>query len=217
MRVPPQFRKKTALEFSTPEVRCMKAGCYSSIDDMMDAIMKSATRNDKENNLSSTNQESTEAASSSGKISWKVDRATQELHVKFCGNVEQHGMVIQAVSRDLKNILGITTIIDCQNAEQRQDSWENFNSGFHDDQQHTSELTVVKTSGQWPADVNAGSHTMFLYCDLVQDETLGDTQTALLRSIHLESFFSRKRRREVNHLSFSNLQRKPIYNFSQSL
>ena len=105
----------------------------------------------------------------------------------------------------------MTTIIDCQNAEQRQDSRENFNSGFHGDQQHTSELTNVKTSGQWPVDVNAGSHTMFLYCDLVQNETLGDTQTALLRSIPLESLFSTKRRREVNHRSFSNLQWKPIY------
>ena len=138
MRVPPQFRKKLALEFSTPEVRYKKAGCYSSIDDIMDAIMKSATRNDKENNLSATNNESTEATSPSGKISWEVDGATQELHVKFCGNVEQHGLVIQAISQDWRNNLGRTTIIDCQNAEQRQGSRENFNSGFHDNQQHIS-------------------------------------------------------------------------------
>ena len=59
MRVPPQFRKEPALEFSTPEVRYIKGGCYSSIDDMMDAIMKSAMRNDKENKLLPTNQEST--------------------------------------------------------------------------------------------------------------------------------------------------------------
>ena len=105
----------------------------------------------------------------------------------------------------------MTTIIDCQNAEQRQVSKKNFNSGFHDDQQHSSGLRVVKTSGQWPVDVNAGSHTMFLYCDLVQNETLGDRHTALLRSIPLESLFSTKRRREVNHRSFSNLQWKRIY------
>ena len=211
MRVPPQFRKEPALEFSTPEVHYIKAGCSSSIDDIMDAIMKSAARKDKGNNLSPTNQESTEAASPSGKISWKVDRATQEFHVKFCGNVEQDCLVIQAISKDLKNILGMTTIIDCQNAEQRQDSNKNFNSGFYGNQQHTSELTVVKTSWQWPVDLNAGSHTMFLFCDLVRNETLGDTQTALLRSIPLESLFSTKRRKEVNHRSFSNLQWKRIY------
>ena len=90
MRVPPQLRKEPALEIRTPEVGYIKAGCYSSIDDIMDAIMKSATKNDKEHNLSPINQESTEASSPSGKISWKVDSATQEIHVKFCGNVEQH-------------------------------------------------------------------------------------------------------------------------------
>ena len=118
MKVPPQFRKELALEFSTPELRYIKADCYSSIDDIMDAIMKSATRNDKEISLSPTNQESTEAASPSGKISRKVDWATQELHVMFCGNVEQHGLVIQAISQDFRNILGKTTIINCRNAEQ---------------------------------------------------------------------------------------------------
>ena len=85
---------------------------------------------------------------------------------------------------------------------------KNFNSGFRDEQRHTSELTVVKTSGQWPVDVNAGSHTMSWYCDLVQNETLGDTQTVLLRSIRIECLFSTKRKREVNHRSFSNLHWK---------
>ena len=46
MRVPRQFRKEPAMKFSTPEVRYMKAGCYSSIDD----IMKSATQNSNEKN-----------------------------------------------------------------------------------------------------------------------------------------------------------------------
>ena len=71
MRVMPQFRKEPALKVSTPEVRHIKAGCYSSIDDIMGAIMKNATRNDKEK-LS---------------LSWKVDRATHELQITFCGNV----------------------------------------------------------------------------------------------------------------------------------
>ena len=34
-------------------------------------------------------------------------------------------------------------------------------------------------------------HTMFLYCDLVQNETLGDTQTALLRSFTTPAFLQR--------------------------
>ena len=40
------------MKFSTQEVRCMKVGCYSSIDDIMDAIKKSATENTKEKILS---------------------------------------------------------------------------------------------------------------------------------------------------------------------
>ena len=52
MRVPRQFRKEPTMKFSTSEVRYIKAGCYSSIDDIMDAIMKSATGNRKEKFLS---------------------------------------------------------------------------------------------------------------------------------------------------------------------
>ena len=92
-------------------------------------------------------------------------------------------MVIRAKSKDLKNILGLTTVIDCQYGEQRQKSGKNFDGNCQDDQQNQTDIAVVKNSGQWPVDLKAGSHTMFLYCDLVQNETPGDTQTALLRSI----------------------------------
>ena len=212
MRVPRQFRREPAMKFSTSEVRYMKAGCYSSIDDINDTIMKSGTGNSKEKTLGPNIQQYKDAPSQSTNISWKVDKATQELRVKYYGNVEKHGLVIQAISQDLKNILGMTTIIDCQNAEQRQKSNKSVDGKFHDDQQNISELTVVKNVGIWPVDVNAGSHTMFLYCDLVQNETLGDTQTAFLRSIPLDSFSSTNQiRREVNHRSFSNLQSKRIY------
>ena len=54
---------------------------------------------------------------------------------------------------------------------------------------------------------------MFLFCDLVQTEILGDTQTALLRSIPLEGFSctDNRERKEVDHRSFSNLLWKRIY------
>ena len=155
------------MKFSTPEVRYIKAGCYSSIDDIMDAIMKSATGNSKEKVLSPNIQQNREAPIQSTNIYWKVDKTTQELMVMFYGNVEKHGLVVQAISQDLKNLLGMTTIIDCQNAQQRQKSNNTVDGKFHDDQQNISELTVVKNFGHWPNDVNAGSHTMFLYCDLV--------------------------------------------------
>ena len=143
MRVPRQFRKEPTIKFSTPEVRYIKAGCYSSIDVIMDAIMKSATGKSKKI-LSPNIQQNKDAPSQSTNISWKVDKATQELSVKYYGNVEKHGLVIQAISQDLKNILGMTTTIDCQNAEQRQKSNNTVDGKFHDDQQNISELTVVK-------------------------------------------------------------------------
>ena len=107
----------------------------------------------------------------------------------------------------LKNILVLTTIIDWQNAEQRQKSNITVEGNFQDDQQNISELVVVKNFGHWPVDVNAGSYTMFLYCNLFQNETLDDAQTALLRSNPLDSLSSTNQyRRGVIHRSFSKLQ-----------
>ena len=97
MRVPRQFRIEPAMKFSTPEVRHIKAGCYSSIDDIMEAIMKSATGNSYEKILSPNIQQSKDAPSQPTNISWKVDKATQELRVEYYGNVEKHGLVIQAI------------------------------------------------------------------------------------------------------------------------
>ena len=86
MRVPQQFRAvKRALTFTAPEVRYIKPGCYFSIDDIMEAIVKSATRNDNEKLLPPTTQHRTDTTSRSTNISWKVDKARQELHVKFWG------------------------------------------------------------------------------------------------------------------------------------
>ena len=215
MGVPRQFRKEPAMKFGTPEVRYIKAGCYSSVDDIKDAIMECTTGNSNEKVLSPNIQQNKEAPSQSTNLSSKIDKATQELRVKFYGNVEKHDLVIQAISQDLKNIPGKSTIIDCQNAEQWAATEEKHtvDGKFHDDQQNTSELTVVKNVGHWPVDVNAGSHTIFLYCDLVQNETLGDAQTALLRSIPLNSLSSTNQfSREVNHRSFSNLQWKEFTN-----
>ena len=95
MRVPRQFRaEKPALTFTAPEVRYIKPGCYSSIDDIMQAIVKSATMK----NFPPTTQHPTDTTSRSTNNSWNVDRVTQELHVKFWGNLEQNGLVIRAKS-----------------------------------------------------------------------------------------------------------------------
>ena len=72
-----------------------------------------------------------------------------------------------AVSNDLKTISGTDVLIDCQ--------LQNCHETEAPDQIASEIVKVVKQVGRWPIDLNAGSHTMFLYCDLVQNETLGDT------------------------------------------
>ena len=44
---------------------------------------------------------------------------------------------------------------------------------------------MIKQFGNYPVDLTAGCRTMFVYCDLVQNEILGDTQTALLKAVPL--------------------------------
>ena len=144
MRVSRHFRNEPAMKFSTPVVRYIKADSYSSTDDITDAIMKNATGNSKQKVSSPNIQQKKDAPSQSTNISSKVDKATQKLRGKYYGNVEKHGLVIQGISQDSKYILGMTTINDCQNAEQRQKSNNTDDGMFHDDQQKNSELTVVK-------------------------------------------------------------------------
>ena len=88
----------------------------------MKAIVKCAdgelTVETSENNKN-TNGPSTARLPS---ISWKINCATQELQVKYVGNLKTHGLVIKAKSQDLKNILGTTTLIDCQNGDEKKRS-----------------------------------------------------------------------------------------------
>ena len=53
---------------------------------------------------------------------------------------------------------------------------------------------------------------MFVYCDLIQDEILGNTFTSLLRSIAINSTANRKLEdvATICHQSFSNLQWKDV-------
>ena len=65
----------------------------------------------------------------------------------------------------------------------------------------------------FPVDISGGRHTMFVYCDLIQDEILGNTFTSLLRTVALiantEDEETRKGSIISNH-SLSNLQWKTV-------
>ena len=170
MTVPRAFRSST-VQFTAPETKQIRTECNASIDSIMKAIFKTAT--DGRVKLDESMSKKTNDVSKSGlpSISWEVDCATQELQIKFVGNVKTHGLVVKAKSQDLKNILDTTTLIDCQS-----DASANEQPSERGD----DDGRIVQHEGQWPIDLNGVSHAMFVYCDLIQNETLGDVRTALL-------------------------------------
>ena len=201
MAIPAAFESQSpasTLPFYTAPVKHrLKPGCYTSVDSILASITKIAMGEEQigRKRISSSPDNVLSL------LSWKVDNVTRKLHVKFCGNHKQYGLRIFTESNDLRNILGTNVIIDC--GESQKEAVEEIDT-------ESASNTIVKHVGKWPVDLNAGSHTMFLYCDLVQNQTLGDKQTALLRSIPVKSLALVQTLGEMNHKSFSNLQWKRV-------
>ena len=95
-------------------------------------------------------------------VSWKVDPVSEKLEIFFTGQKTEDQFLMLFKSDDLSNTLGVTDTICCTLGKSR------------------------AVEGTYPVDIQGGRHTMFLYCDLIQNEILGDTQTALLRVIPLQ-------------------------------
>ena len=93
-------------------------------------------------------------------MTWWVDGQTQKLMIGF--DQSSRGW-ISLESPDLRAILGYEDPI------------------FQVDKDHTKPL-----ESKYPADLQAGRHMMFVYCDLVEGEILGDQKTPLLRAIPLQ-------------------------------
>ena len=118
-------------------------------------------------------------------VTWKVDKLSQTLKVYFEGS-KRECILLEATSNDLQNVLGMKTIIKSEASS-------------------SSVINNVKskTFGRFPIDLRGGCHTIFLYCDLVQNENLWDTQTALLRAIPLQID---QPGQHLNYQTFTNLQ-----------
>ena len=178
--------KSLGESFAPPSVVNKKRGIYSSIDLIMDSICKQVFRD----NLASSSKQFP--------ISWKIDAQTQTLRVKFSGRNDDR-LILKAKSADLRNILSMTTLVDCSsspsNAKDRsEDGNGGGGGGVHDAFQ-------TKSAGQYPTDLNAGCHTILIYCDLVQNQILGDCQTALLRAIPLPTFHHQNQPNDCKSLS----------------
>ena len=59
----------------------------------------------------------------------------------------------------------------------------------------------------YPVDIMGGCHTIFVYCDLIQDEAVGDKRTSLLRSVTLNETNASA---TTCYRSFSKLQWKTV-------
>ena len=69
----------------------------------------------------------------------------------------------------------------------------------------------------FPVDIAGGRHTMFVYCDLIQDEILSNTFTSLLRTVALIANTENEENRKgsiISYRSFSNLQWNTIVKYS---
>ena len=103
----------TTHKFIALEMRVIKTDCYSLIDSIMEETVKSTFNKRPINSKSST------VPSTGNKISvaegppmpppansWKVHKATLELHVKFTVYVKTDGMLVQPFSQNLKTLSG---------------------------------------------------------------------------------------------------------------
>ena len=68
--------------------------------------------------------------------------------------------------------------------------------------------------GNYPVDLTAGCHTMFVYCDFVQNEILGDTQTTLLRAVPLGD---NKRQRNFTRIQWRRVIKSSIHSLTIAL
>ena len=66
---------------------------------------------------------------------------------------------------------------------------------------------LSKTIGQFPIDLTGGCNTIFVYCNLVQNEFSGDSRTALLQAIPLtERPAAGNQQQQQNYRTFGNLE-----------
>ena len=125
-------------------------------------------------------------------LSWKLDAPSEALKVYYEGN-KQECMFLETISQDLQNVLGMKTFIDCS---------ENDKSTKED----TNRQAISKNVGKFPTDLSGGCSTIFLYCDLVQNEILRDSRTALLRAIPLTELSTTVKHQQQNYRTFKLLQ-----------
>ena len=123
-------------------------------------------------------------------VSWQVDPVTEKLQIRFSCQRLKDQFLLLFKSDDLSSTLGITEVIRCT---------------MDDSDGNKRASTRIAAQGTYLVDLQSGRHTMFLYCDLIQNKILGDAQTSLLRAIPLDT----STRSAICSKTFYKVQWKP--------
>ena len=137
------------------KVGSIKPGVYQTVDQILRSICKNIFRGHVDDKFP---------------LSWKLDAASEALKLYYEGS-EQECIFVETISKDLLNVLGMKTLIDC--------------SELGNTNKQANNPLLSKTTGKFPIDLTSGCNTIFVYSALVQNEILGDSRTALLRAIPL--------------------------------
>ena len=168
-------------EVNFEKITNIMPGVYVSIDQIMRSICK---------------KNFGELADGRYPLSWKLDEPLKSLKVYYKGS-KQEFMFLEATSQDLINVLGMKTPIDCYHK-------------FTQPIKEQCRKPLSKKVGKFPTDFTGGCNTIFLYCGLLQNEILGDTQSALLRAIPLNERQTGGSQQQQNYGTFGNLQWRRI-------
>ena len=140
---------RSVQEMFVEKITNIKPGVYLSVDQILHSICKKIF---------------VRPVGEKFPLSWKLDAPSEALKVYYEGN-KQECMVLETISQDLQNVLGMKTLID--GSENDKSTKEGNNR-----------QVLSKNVGKFPTDLTGGCNTIFLYCDLVQNEILGDSRTA---------------------------------------
>ena len=210
MYVPRNLLKRnssTLEEFSPEKYFSITKGCYSSVNSILQSMC--------DNICSSVGWNISQLP-----LSWDICGASQLLHLKFntTSNKENKKIRLKALSEDLKNILGLEYLVDCSqtNNDSKQPE-ENHDLEVPQDCKKPKKVErrreMSEQIGNYPVDLTAGCHTMFVYCNLVQNEILGDTQTAL-RAVPLGD---NKRQRTFTRIQWRGVIKSSIHSLTIAL
>ena len=158
------------------KVGSIKPGVYKNVDQILQSICKKIFRADVDDKFP---------------LSWKLDAASEALKLYYEGS-EQECIFLETISKDLQKVLGMKTLIDC--------------SELGKTNKQANNSVISKTTGKFPIDLTGGCNTIFVNSDLVQNEILGDSRTALLRAISLTEKLATGIQQQQNYRTFGNLQ-----------